>query len=439
MGKYKELAFVLIASAAISACSSTTGGPREVAGSTPKVDKSVQTLSVYENAKTSYEQWLAKLNNAEPLKLYSRDVYNETMEAWSDAVEIYEQFADDPEKATQDYSLFSSGTYSERFNLELGKVKIKYNKLLELKSRADSILADSIDQMSHLNRLDAGKYYENDFKAIKREYSELFEYVADKDLGDAQNKQAEFIYDAKKLEVKTVLHINISPLEKELKLLKEKGVTRHAPITYAKAKAELSLASNTVKSNPRDDEKIAEAVSKVRFELAHTTNLAATAQRFKATNSNKFETVILEIENQILEISQAVDGSDFRDKPLNEQTKMIVERLQALQEKNDTAPLKKQIAQLQTSLRHAEASIGRSQEELQKAKSKQEVDAERIELLQQQIKLNESQVNTLKQQVAQAQVEKAQAEAEAAKSEAEAVKAEAEADAAKVKAAATAE
>jgi hypothetical protein len=427
MGKYKKLAFVIIASAAISACSSTGSGPRQVEGSVTKVDESVKTLSIYENAKSSYEEWLAKLNDAEPLKLYSKDLYKDTMEAWSDAVGVYEDFADDPAKATKDYSLFSSGTYAERFNEELGKVTAKYSKLLELKERADTILADSIDQMAYLEKLDAGKYYKDDFKRIKREYKDLFEYVADKDIADAQNKQAEFLHDAKKLEVKTVIRINITPLEKELKLLSKNGIKTHAPISFAKANAELALAKNTIKGSPRDEKLIQSSVDKVKFELAHTTNVSAESQRFKAISKNKYESMILEMENRILAISKAVDGSDFRDKPLRVQTKMIVERLNEMRRENDKAPLEAKIAQLQASLKHSDSIVTEYQAEIAKGKNQQQTSAQRIDLLQQQLKLNEEQISRLKQDIAKAQVEKAQAEVGEAKAEAEAAKTEAEA------------
>ena len=287
MNRLQRIAFIIVASATLAACGSTASKPATASGSVTPVDESVLALGVYEAAKANYEEWLAKLNAADGLALYSNDVYQNTLDDWAEAVDVYNGFSDNPAKAVEDYSIFSSDTYAERFDEKLNIMKVKYNKLLALKERADTVLADSIDQMAYLNEIDAESYFESEFKGINRVYKTLFEYVADKDLADAQNKQASFLNDAKKLEVKVVLHIHIAPLEAEVKLLNNQDVSLHAPISYAKAKSELALSKNAVQTNPRNNQVIKEAVSKVKFEIAHATHIASEVQRLKSTKNNK--------------------------------------------------------------------------------------------------------------------------------------------------------
>ncbi|OPX54761.1 hypothetical protein SAMN02745127_02472 [Oceanospirillum multiglobuliferum] len=360
MGNYKKLALVLFSSAAISACSTINEGIRKIEGTPP--DTSISAQSVYDEAKIQYNTWLAKLESSESLKLYSPSLYQDTMQAWSKAVDIYEDFAEDPAVAVKSYSFFSSGTYAERFQAEIAKVDAQYDKLLKLKARADEVLSPSIEQMAYLEEINSEKYYPERFKEMKSMYKSLFAYIADKELADAQNKQAEFLNQAKKLEIETVLEANIKPLEEDFNLLKSQQINEQAPISYLKAKAELALATQTVKSNPRNSQLISEAVKKVKFELAHTTNVAAEVRNLKITKPNELESLVLDLEGQLLSISKVFDKADFRDTPLRKQFQQVAQRANNLSQSHEAIlqevlDLKRHIELLKIQLKTAQAQI----------------------------------------------------------------------------------
>ncbi|OUR75186.1 hypothetical protein A9Q77_04105, partial [Marinomonas sp. 42_23_T18] len=205
MNNFKKCALIIVTGVALTACGSSSTKPAQVAGSVTPVDESVQAEGVYEAAKADYELWLQKLKDIEPLELYSKSFYKDTLSAWAEAVDVYSDFADDPAKAIKDFSIFSSGTYADEFNEKLAIVKTKHEKLLQLKERADTILADSIDQMEYLDSIEAETHFKQNYRSVKTAYVALFAYVADKDIGDAQNKQVAFLNTAKKLEIKVIL------------------------------------------------------------------------------------------------------------------------------------------------------------------------------------------------------------------------------------------
>ena len=400
MNKFQKCALVIVTGATLAACGSSSTKPAEVAGSISPVDESVQAESIYNSAKADYELWLGKMKEIEPLELYSKSIYKETLSSWAKAVDVYEDFANDPAKAVKDYSIFSSGTYAEEYNEKLAIVKVNHAKLLELKKKADTILADSIDQMEYLDTIEAEKHFKQNYRTVKNAYVALFAYVADNDIGDAQNKQAAFLNTAKKLEVRVVLKVNIEPLEKEIAQLKKSGISTLAPISYSKATAELSLATSEVENNARNQEVILAATEKVKFEIDHTTQVASEVQRLRSTSNLKFEAVALEVENRLLEISKAIDGSDFRNKPVRVQKDMIVELIDELTNTDTATRLENEVASLQAKLEASQNKLSQEQSSLAEASKQQEVLRERIESLQQQLTLKQSLVDKLTKDLA---------------------------------------
>ena len=395
MNKFQKCALVIVTGATLAACGSSSTKPAEVAGSVTPVDESVQAEGIYDAAKADYELWLKKLKDIEPLELYSKSLYKETLSAWAKAVDVYGDFADEPAKAVKDYSIFSSGTYADEFNEKLAIVKTKHEKLLQLKENADTILADSIDQMEYLDSIEAEKYFKQNYRSVKTAYVALFAYVADKDIADAQNKQAAFLSTAKKLEIKVVLKVNIEPLEKEVALLKKNGLGTLAPISFNKAQAELALATNEVENNARNEDVIKKATDKVKFEIDHTTQVANEVQRLRSTSNLKFEAVALEIENRLLEISKAINDSDFRNKSVRVQTDMIVELIEELTDTNAQTELENKIASLESKLDANQDKLGQEQDALKESNKQQQVLRERIESLQQQLTLKQSLIDKL--------------------------------------------
>jgi hypothetical protein len=395
MNNFRKCALIIVTGVALTACGSSSTKPAEVAGSITPVDESIQAEGVYEAAKADYELWLKKLKDIEPLELYSKSLYKDTLSAWAKAVDVYGDFADDPAKAIKDYSIFSSGTYAEEFNEKLAIVKTKHAKLLELKKKADTILADSIDQMEYLDSIDAETHFKQNYRSVKSAYIALFAYVADKDIGDAQNKQAAFLNTAKKLEIKVILKINIVPLEEEVALLKKNGLGTLAPISFNKTKAELTLASSEVENNPRNEDVIKTMTDKVKFEINHTTQVANEVQRLRKTSNLKFEAVALEIENRLLDISKAINNSDFRDKPVRVQTDMIVELIEALTDTEAQTKLENEIANLKAKLDANQEKLENEQNSLKESNKQQQILRDRIESLQQQLTLKQSLIDKL--------------------------------------------
>lgn len=194
MNRFNRPALAVLIIASLSACQSTSE-PRQAVSDTnkPAMQENQNTLQVYEKAKSDYSTWLEKVAESKTLVIYSKGTVNTLFDAWDDAVDVYDEFASNPAKTMESYSVFSSGTYADKFNEYIATVSVQYDKLQGLKKTADSLLADSIAEMAYLNEIDAKSVYATKFRSVERDYYKLYTYVEDNEIDDAQVKQAEFL------------------------------------------------------------------------------------------------------------------------------------------------------------------------------------------------------------------------------------------------------
>lgn len=311
-------------------CQSTSDEPTQVAG-TNQAEQQDNSYAEYESAKLKYETWLAKLKDSKGLKLYSKSLYSDVMENWAEAVDVYQDIENDPSKSTKSYSVFSSGTYSEKFNEHLALTQESYTKLIELKAIADEVLAEAQSQMLYLDEIEARKFFKSEYNKVFLLYKDLYEEVEDGDIDDAQADQVVFLNKAKTLEEKVVLKQFVDPLKAELNSLRKQDFDEVAAISFAKAKAEIAATEQIVRANTRDINVIQDAVDDAQFELDHVKHIALEVKKLASVKSDKFEPMVLEFENKLLTLSIALSDSDYRDSTLREQAERILAEIKEIQ------------------------------------------------------------------------------------------------------------
>ncbi len=330
---------------AVSGCQSTAekAGTEQV---TNQSSKQVNGFERYEQSKSHYETWLATLNEAKGLKIYSSRLYAGLLSSWDKAIEIYEEIAADPAKANDRYSLFASASYSQAFTEQLSEVAEKYAAIIKIKTQADLVLSDALSQMHYLEQTDAATVFADQYNDLYDDYSELFAYIVDNKIASAQTEQVNFINKAKDLEEKVVLAKYIAPLQKAMNNFADEGFRKVAAISYAKAEAEINAASSIVKANTRDLPVIEKAVADAQFELAHLRNVAHEVKLLSSVKSDQFEPAVLEYERKLLSVSKALNGADYRDQPLRVQAELIVAEVNKQHKNNNTEKLEAKLALL---------------------------------------------------------------------------------------------
>ena len=328
--------------------------------------------SVYGSTQDNGSKWVTILMNSKELKVYSSYYYDELITAWNKAVEVKALIAKDPAKANQRFSAFSSATYSDAYQEHLDIVSEKYDLIMELKAEADPILADSIAQMSYLDKVKASTYYPQEYNKLHEEYSLLFAYVEGSEVDEDDNnysideikaEEQVFLAHAKKFEHKIILAKYLTPLQNKLDTLAAKGFKKKAAISFAKAEAEIATVSEVIKANPDDEAAIQKAIAEADFEVSHIANISNEVQLFSNVKDDQFEQVVLNFEANLLIISKALNGSDLRNEPLKEQSKLIVKAIKELRanqkdDSNATNTFKAQTKALNEQIEELQAQVG---------------------------------------------------------------------------------
>ncbi|UPR53248.1 ATPase [Vibrio cyclitrophicus] len=381
---------------AISGCQSTPSEQTDANQTTNNNSESTIEVRSFQSVQSVYSEWDVKLEDHAQLSLYAPENYNELLDAWDDAESIYADLLKDETRITKSYSIFSSLTYAEAFDEKIALIKSNYDSILVLKKKADRVLADSIVQMDYLKFLGADTMFTSSYKRLYSGYSELFEYVLVDELEDAQEAQVEFLNNARLLEVKVAHKKYIEPLKNELEFLEDEDFDDVAPLTFAKAASQITLAESQVKASPREKSIIEDAVHAAEFELNHVRSVVHEVKVLASVKGDKFEQSVLNAENQLLSISQIVNDEDYRDVGLRQQSQKIVASVKALKSSDMTGLLKSEIETLTEQLANLEAENQKQSQQLSEATKHSELLNEQITKSDAHIKSLEELVDSLK-------------------------------------------
>ncbi|MCE4937431.1 hypothetical protein [Aliivibrio fischeri] len=354
MKQYFKIAVVASALMSVVGCQSTN---EEATAVEQTSEINTPVVSTFEALQKQYNFDKTVFDSAAEFKIYSEDSYSLMMDEWNEAKEIYLEVEQEPALINEEYSMFSSGSYSAKYIALIKSANLQLDKLKAYKNKADTVLSDAIAQMNYMQSIDVAKYYPQDFSSLYNQYKALFVTVIEEDIAEAQTEQAEFLTKAKVIEIDTSLTIHVKPLEKEFSQLTQKGFKAIAPISYGQTKAELDKTKKAVQANNRDQDLIADVVAKTRFQLDHLKNMAAEVKLLKAVKNGQFEQSVLEFENKLLSISQAINGDDYRDQPLRMQTTEILSAVQQMHAINNTADLEKKIKELNSEIETLNGTI----------------------------------------------------------------------------------
>lgn len=352
MKLFKTAAVAGVIVSALAGCQSTGNTQSSSPDTTNHQQVATQTdaFTLFEQIKAQQSKWQETLADLESFKLYSPGKVRDLQDAWEETTEVYNDIVEDPSDTTEDYSIFGSATYADKYTELLGETQALYQQLTALKAQADELLADSISQMAYLDQLDAKSAFNNDYSDVHSRYVQLFKYVDDNEINDAQFAQVKFLDKAKQLEIKVVLKKYVAPLKAKLLEFRTTKLNFQAPITYKQAEAEVAKVELTIKTDSRDFEAIEQAVKTAEFELNHTVNVANEVTKLSLVKNRHFEPVVLSYEKSLLEISQEIDGTDYRNQSLGKQAKAILASLQA--NKSQTSSQNDELAQQLSSRDH---------------------------------------------------------------------------------------
>ncbi|MGR0278388.1 hypothetical protein ACUM5Y_04975 [Marinomonas dokdonensis] len=289
--------------------------------------------------KADLDTAIEQLNQAErdELSWFAKDSMEAANEALDAAKESYSEFEFDPSKASDSTGFFSSKTYIEATNESLALFNQHYNQAQNIRTEAMTTLATAFDNRHYLEELDANLYFPKTVTELNKELKSLVDSLAEGDKDEAIEKQPSLTSKQNTLIIKVTTVVYLGDADEQLQKLLKADIADHAPKSLSQASASLTAAKAFIAADPRAIEAIIAKSDGVYFFLDHAEQVATAVKHLKGTSAKDYETYILDLENILLEISEALGAEDGRDQALTEQGKAIVSFIKQSLEDAETA------------------------------------------------------------------------------------------------------
>ncbi|WP_417346874.1 hypothetical protein [Ferrimonas sp.] len=316
----------LILTLALTGCQST---PKLVEQQQAQAQATEHYLSAQSHLQT-LESRFAELNG-KGLSRFAPDQLNEAKEALEEAREEFDDIRYTPAEADE-------GDV-EDILLAVNQANTALDSASLIRDTAEKELAPTLEMMQILQQLEAASFYPREMKRAESTLADMLEDVADGDLDDAREEQAELLLLLQALEVKTVEKRELSGLVRQLDQMKRNRMAKVVPISFQGAVASLELAKSVIAADPRNTLAIDQAVTKAEFEIDHSRHIAQQVTHLRAMDSDDFEAFVLRAEGRLHKIAQALDGVDRRNLAQDDQTDSVTQAIAALKQAMDAQQL----------------------------------------------------------------------------------------------------
>ncbi|WP_028109802.1 hypothetical protein [Ferrimonas futtsuensis] len=296
--------------------------------STPKLveqqQAQAQATEHYLNAQSHLEQLESRFSalNALDLSRFAPDQVKAAKEALEEAREEFDDIRYTPAEADE-------GDV-EDILLAVNQANTALDSANLIRQTAEKQLAPTLEMMAILDKLDAASFYAREMQRAEATLEDMLEDVADGDLEDAREEQAELLLLLQALEVKTVEKRELSALVKQLEQMKRNRMAKIVPISFQGTVASLEMAKSVIAADPRNSLAIAQAVAKAEFELDHSRHIAQMVSHLRAMDNEDFEAFVLRAEGRLHKIAQALDGVDRRNLAQDQQTDSVTQAIAML-------------------------------------------------------------------------------------------------------------
>lgn len=126
------------------------------------------------------------------------------------------------------------------------------------------------------------------------------------------------------LNIKAVKHNFLSDNIKKLHELEERDANNIAPVSHQQVKAALKSANEFIEQNVHDTAGVKDISDKFAFSISHLEHVLTEIVTLSKTDIKKLEKVILDQEQYLLKIGQALNGIDVRNLPLASQAESVI-------------------------------------------------------------------------------------------------------------------
>jgi len=203
-----------------------------------------------------------------------------------------------------------------------------------MKKEVESELGELLTINSNLINLEAPQVFSKDYKSLKKDLTALTIKVEKNKAHKIEKSRTKLLKQLIALEIKSIKHAALKEANKIKAQAKKKNALKLAPKTYANAVTIYQASEATISQEPHNKENVAKASESAVFAAKHALNVTERVIELQKQYKKSPESVIIEEENRILNISKAINDSDFRDQQINEQITLLIETIDKLNSDN---------------------------------------------------------------------------------------------------------
>jgi len=275
------------------------------------------------------------------------------------------------------YFLEASEALSEA---QKSSVKKPKNELIGDVAKGDAILdkgeammavvqtrfATEIELKGLLDKFNAAGIYPKEYEKAISELSSLIEKVELEKADKIDKDKDELIKTLQALDIKTVQYTALHASDVINIDTKNKGGEKLAPATFTVAIEAYKSAENRIAQVPHDEESVQRAGEDALFAARHARYVSDQVLNIQNQFKVSVETIALQHENQLLDISGALGHKDLRDQSIDKQAaalavavSQLVQAKEAQQSKVDIKPAaaNEQIQVLEKKLKEANEAL----------------------------------------------------------------------------------
>lgn len=329
-----NVVLILVATSMALGCQST---------SEKKIEETIETnkQTVYlSEAKVALDELQLQITQAgkNNLKYFSPEPYEEALEAYQNG---FSHYADIIKNGTSSLSFKSSTEQIDEAKQiilnYISQAKQHLQNANSIKSSAELVLAETFSQRIRLEELNVQSLYARDYKKITNKIDDLVELISEGEVTEAEEDQVPLLSKMVAMEIKAVKQIELGDLDKGIANVKKSRVYKLIPASYQVLLNVRKTADAVITTDPRDVENIKQAVDAVKYELAHAIQVADEVQKLKNIKSDRFESYVLSVENDLNYVVQALGASEVKNQSLGQQFLTVGQSVKELVEKYELA------------------------------------------------------------------------------------------------------
>jgi hypothetical protein len=206
---------------------------------------------------------------------------------------------------------------------EVAKADALLDKGQATMSTVKTRLAGELDQKNYLDKFNAAKSFPGKYADTVSDLSDLIKKIELEKADDIEADRLELLRDMQELVILTVQYNTLHESETINADTQDKDGEKLAPGTYAMALLVYQDALSRIAQDPHDEISVRRAGKDALFAANHAHHVTARVTLLQKQVKDSLESVVLDEEKRLLDISTSMGHWDLRDQPIEKQSEEL--------------------------------------------------------------------------------------------------------------------